>query len=71
MSNRDTLGCVITVEQLQSRVNTLFPQLLADLGELVKIPSISSPAFDQRELDNRAAAVAKLLEDLGMEVQTL
>lgn len=70
-AKRDTLMLVITIEELTNRVETLFPQLIDDLRELVAIPSVSSPAFDQNEVERSAKAVAALLENLGMQVETL
>ncbi|MCD2499226.1 MULTISPECIES: dipeptidase [Microbacterium] len=42
------------------------PAALADLGGLVRIPSIAWPAFDQTQLQRSAAAVAELAEGTGV-----
>jgi acetylornithine deacetylase/succinyl-diaminopimelate desuccinylase-like protein len=42
------------------------PAALADLGALVRIPSIAWPAFDQGEVVRSAEAVAQLVEDTGL-----
>ena len=42
------------------------PAALADLGTLVRIPSIAFPGFDGAEVQRSAQAVAALVEDLGL-----
>ena len=42
------------------------PAALADLGALVRIPSIAFPGFDRAEVERSAAAVKGLLDDLGI-----
>lgn len=42
------------------------PTALADLGSLVRIPSIAWPAFDQTQLQRSAEAVAALAESTGV-----
>ncbi|MFE1645325.1 dipeptidase [Microbacterium sp. P01] len=42
------------------------PAALADLGALVRIPSIAWPAFDQTQLQRSAEAVAALAEGTGV-----
>ncbi|KAA9087158.1 dipeptidase [Microbacterium radiodurans] len=42
------------------------PAALADLGALVRIPSIAFPGFDRADVERSAAAVATLAEDLGI-----
>lgn len=42
------------------------PAALADLGGLVRVPSIAFPGFDRSEVERSAAAVQVLLEDLGI-----
>ena len=42
------------------------PAALADLGTLVRIPSIAFPGFDGAEVQRSAEAVAALVEDLGL-----
>lgn len=41
------------------------PKALADLGDLVRIPSIAWPAFDQTQLERSADAVAELARGTG------
>ena len=49
------------------------PSALADLGELVRIPGIAWPSFDQTQLERSAARVAELAEGTGVfdEVRVL
>ncbi|MCR2809172.1 MULTISPECIES: dipeptidase [unclassified Microbacterium] len=42
------------------------PAALADLGALVRIPSIAFPGFDGAEVQRSAEAVAALVQDLGL-----
>ncbi len=42
------------------------PTALADLGALVRIPSVAFPGFDRAEVERSAAAVASLAEGLGI-----
>ena len=42
------------------------PTALADLGRLVRIPSIAFPGFDQAEVHRSAEAVATLARDTGL-----
>lgn len=42
------------------------PAALADLGALVRIPSIAFPGFDASQLERSAEAVAALVEDLEL-----
>ncbi|HEU5223217.1 MAG TPA: dipeptidase [Candidatus Lumbricidophila sp.] len=43
-----------------------FPALVADLAKLVRIPSVSWPAFDPAHVSRSAHAVAALLTDTGL-----
>ena len=49
------------------------PAALSDLGNLVRIPGIAWPAFDQTQLDRSAAAIAELARATGVfdEVRVL
>jgi cysteinylglycine-S-conjugate dipeptidase len=59
-------------EDLRRRVAAAFPALRADLERLVRIPSVSAPAFDQEHVAASAAAVADLLRGAGLpDVQVL
>ena len=42
------------------------PAALADLGALVRIPSIAFPGFDTAQVERSAEAVAALIEELGL-----
>jgi acetylornithine deacetylase/succinyl-diaminopimelate desuccinylase-like protein len=61
-----------TTAALRARVADLFPALQADLEALVRIPSVSAPAFDQAHVAASAAATEQLLRDAGLpDVQIL
>ncbi len=53
-------------EAVQKAADAGIPAALADLGSLVRIPSIAWPAFDQTALVRSADAVAALLEGTGV-----
>ena len=52
---------------LRARVSQLFPALRDDLEALVRIPSVSAPAFDQAHVAASAEAVAELLRGVGLD----
>ena len=54
------------VSRLRDRLDRLWPQVRADLEALVRIPSVSAPAFDQQWVERSADAVADLLRSAGM-----
>lgn len=54
-------------QKYSEKVNELFPQLRKDLEDLVRIPSVSADAFDQKHVAESAAAVADLLRAEGIE----
>ena len=54
-----------SLTDLRARVAAGFPAVRADLEDLVRIPSISSPTFDQSHLQRSADAVAALLRAEG------
>ncbi|MEX8034297.1 dipeptidase [Microbacterium sp. 20-116] len=53
-------------DAVQKAADAGIPSALADLGSLVRIPSIAWPAFDQSALVESADAVAALLEGTGV-----
>ena len=60
------------VQTLRDRVDELWPGVRADLESLVRIPSVSAAAFEQRHVEESAGAVADLLRGAGMpEVEVL
>ncbi len=51
---------------LAESVDAGLPSALAELGDLVRIPSVSWAAFDSAHVHRSAEAVKKLVEDLGV-----
>lgn len=54
---------------LAARVRDLMPGVRADLEALTRIPSVSLDSFDQRHVEDSAAATAELLRAEGLEVE--
>lgn len=54
------------VVALRDRVQTLFPALVSELEALVRIPSVSAPAFDQENVEASARSVVALLQSAGV-----
>jgi acetylornithine deacetylase/succinyl-diaminopimelate desuccinylase-like protein len=66
------LPLALDVETLRSRLAAVMPGVRADLEALVRIPSVSAPAFDSEQVEASAAAVAELLGGAGLpEVEIL
>src|SRR3954469_6843360 len=60
------------VETLRGRLAAVMPGVRADLEALVRIPSVSAPAFDSEQVEASAPAVAELLGGAGLpEVEIL
>lgn len=57
--------------ELAARVRDLMPAVRDDLETLTRIPSVSLDSFDQRHVDDSAAAVADLLGAEGMQVRVV
>jgi len=53
-------------EALRAAVDAGFPSTVADLARLVRIPSVSWPAFDASHVAESADAVAALLRETGV-----
>lgn len=51
---------------VRAAVDGAFPGVVADLAKLVRIPSVSWPAFDAAHVAESAEAVAALLRELGV-----
>ena len=61
-----------TVDSLRERIAAGAGAVRADLEALVRVPSVSAPAFDQAHVEASAALVADLLRGAGMpEVEIL
>ncbi|OKL54250.1 dipeptidase [Bowdeniella nasicola] len=58
---------MITVEMLKERIDEAFAQVRTDLENLVRIPSVSSPAFAQKHVRASAEYTAELLRGVGMD----
>ncbi len=56
----------MSIEDLTTRTAAEFPRIRSDLESLVRIPSVSAPAFDPQHLEDSAAAVAELLRGAGL-----
>ncbi|GAA1057377.1 dipeptidase [Agromyces luteolus] len=54
------------VERLRAAVEAGFPSTVADLTDLVRIPSVSWAAFDPEHVARSAEAVAELVRGLGV-----
>ena len=52
--------------EIRERVAAQFDDTMTDLADLVRIPSVSWPAFDSAHVARSAAAVAELLRDTGI-----
>ena len=53
-------------QKLSAIVDRDFEQTVSELEALVRIPSVSWPAFDPKHLDESAAAVAEMLRETGV-----
>lgn len=60
-----------TSQALVSAVDVAFPTTQAELADLVRIPSVSSPAFDQAHVAESARAVAALLRSTGLDAEVV
>jgi acetylornithine deacetylase/succinyl-diaminopimelate desuccinylase-like protein len=54
-------------EDLSASIDSLFPELRADLEALIRIPSVSADSFDPAEVRRSATKTAELLEGAGFE----
>ncbi|MDQ0896013.1 dipeptidase [Agromyces ramosus] len=54
------------IDAIRGAVEAGFPSTIADLTRLVKIPSVSWPAFDHAHVQASADAVAELVRGLGV-----
>jgi len=53
-------------DAVRAAASDAVPAALADLGALVRIPSVAFPGFDRAEVERSASAVAALLESVGI-----
>ena len=65
------VGCyvarVTAARDVIAAIDRRFERSIGELIELARIPGVSAPGFDPRELDRSADAVRALLEDVGLE----
>lgn len=59
--------CVI--EKLREKLEEQFPELVKELEDIVRIPSVSSPSFDQSVLQESAEHVESRFASLGLETK--
>lgn len=73
MTSVSPTGGPDTESAVSEAVNLAIPSALSDLGDLVRIPGIAWPSFDQTQLERSAARVAELAEGIGVfdEVRVL
>lgn len=62
---------MITVDAVRSRVRNSFETIVADLVDLVAIPSVSASSHDQSQVARSAEHVAGLLRKTGLEARVL
>ena len=55
----------------RARVDDLMPQVLSDLTDLARIPSVSLPSFDAAHVAASADRVAELLRGAGAQVEVV
>src|SRR5690606_10585752 len=60
------VGAHEAVDAVRTAVDAGFPATVADLARLVRIPSVSWPAFDPAHVAASAEAVAELLRGTGV-----
>lgn len=66
LSMNDSDEALSADEWIRAAVAGGIPSALADLGQLVRIPSIAWPSFDQTQVRRSAEAVAALAEQTGL-----
>lgn len=54
-------------DDLRTRIHELFPELVATLEDLVRIPSVSAPSYDPEPVRRSAEQVAQLLRSAGVQ----
>lgn len=65
-TDHDSADPTRIVGAIRDAVDAGFPSTVADLANLVRIPSVSWPAFDPAHVATSAEAVAALLRDTGV-----
>ncbi|MFK5689015.1 dipeptidase [Ornithinimicrobium sp. LYQ92] len=67
-TTNDQSGAAGRTAELTARMRDLMPGVRSDLEALTRIPSVSLDSFDQRHVDDSAAATADLLRAEGLAV---
>jgi len=62
-----TAAANLDLNHLRATVAQQFPQIQAILEDLVRIPSVSAPAFDQEQVETSASVVADLFREAGFD----
>ncbi|GAB2544881.1 M20/M25/M40 family metallo-hydrolase [Brachybacterium huguangmaarense] len=62
----DTASDTAVAGRLAARLEEILPRTVADLEDLVRIPSIAFPGYDRSTLETSARAVADLLTGAGL-----
>ncbi|MFF2369276.1 dipeptidase [Agromyces sp. NPDC058110] len=65
-TDHESSGTADLVAAIRDAVDVGFPSTVADLADLVRIPSVSWPAFDPAHVAQSAEAIAALLEGTGV-----
>lgn len=58
-------------EDLRTAIHDDFPRALAELEDLIRIPSVSAPGYPATEVRNSAEAIADLMRTSGLEDVTI
>ncbi|MFR1940730.1 MAG: dipeptidase, partial [Actinomyces urogenitalis] len=62
---------MISVDAVRASVHRSFDDVVADLVDLVAIPSVSASSHDQAEVARSAEHVAGLLRGVGLEAEVV
>lgn len=56
---------------IRQQIEDKFPDFVRELEDIIRIPSVSSPSFDQAQVQRSAEHVASRFENLGFDVKIL
>lgn len=71
MSDVHTTQDFEQLADIRGRIEAHMPQVIEDLKNLVRIPSVSLSSFDQAQVSRSAEAVAELMRAEGMDVKVV